>query len=175
MESIYLMNEGKVRATQKLLERARKLEPNHPGILNNLAKCLESLGDAAGAEKIMVRVVEEFPDYFFGQIGLANKFLLEGDLDKAEEILAPLQQRRKLHYSEFFGLADTQIRFQLALDQVEGAERWLDMWRQVEPDHPQIRGWERQLGRGNGGGIGQALADLLKQPLARSRRRKREP
>ncbi|MEZ4664350.1 MAG: hypothetical protein R2911_43010 [Caldilineaceae bacterium] len=67
-------------------------------------------------------------------------------------VLDPLLQRQKLHYSEFFSLADAEIRYQMAVDQVEGAESWLDMWRQVEPDHPGVHDWERRIALKSGRG-----------------------
>lgn len=145
-ESIYLMRAGEFQEAQELLEQARKIDPDHPSILNNLAKCMEAQGDTAAAMEIVNNLYINFPNYLFSQVGRANQLIADEKLEEAREILNPLLQRKKLHYSEFFVLADAEMRLQIAMNQPEGARQWLDMWRQVDPKHPNITQWEMRIG-----------------------------
>ena len=144
--------ESDLRGARTQLEKANALEPDHPAIINNLAACLEGQGDGAGAAALMAAVLAKHPDYLFGQVGLANQLILAGELERARASLDPLLKRKKLHYGEFFALADSEIRYQFAQKQVAGVESWLEMWRKIEPEHPNLHYWERQfaLHKGNG-------------------------
>ena len=152
VEAIQLRNSGDLRAARAQLEKANALEPDHPAIINNLAACLEGQGDGAGAAALMAAVLAKHPDYLFGQVGLAHQVILAGELERARASLDPLLKRKKLHYGEFFALADSEIRYQFAQKQVAGVESWLEMWRKIEPEHPNLHYWERQfaLHKGNG-------------------------
>lgn len=166
-EGTVLMRAQNFRKARNLFEQARDLEPDHPVILNNLAKTMEAEGDSAGAAAMMAYVLEAYPNYLFGQVGLANTLILEGKLDQVQAVLNPLLARKKLHYSEFFALADAEMRFQLAQGRVDGAEQWLNMWKQIEPDHPGARQWEQRLALQSDKGMLGALTDRLRRPLAR--------
>lgn len=166
-EATYLMQAQNFRKAKKLLEQARTLEPDHPIILNNLAKVMEAEGDSADAAALMEHVLAAHPDYLFGQVGLANKLILEEKLDQVQAVLNPLLARKKLHYSEFFALADTEMRFQLAQGRVDGAEQWLHMWQQIDPDHPGARQWAQRLALQSGKGMLGALTDRLRRPQTR--------
>ncbi len=167
VDAIQLRNSGDLQAARALLEKANALEPDHPAIINNLAACLEGQGDGAGAAALMEAVLAKHPDYLFGQVGLANQLILAGELDRARAILNPLLQRKKLHYGEFFALADSEIRYQFAQKKITGVESWLEMWRKIKPDHPNLRYWERQFALHEGGGAKRTVADLAQRPFTR--------
>lgn len=129
----------------ELLEEAAELEPDNPGVLNNLAGVRSRLGDPDEVVETLQKLVKEFPDYLFGHTGMANQYIKEGEIDKAEEHLKPLLQRHRLHYSEFRALADSYIRLYLAQRKPEGAQTWMDMWRRMEPENPQLDYWQSRV------------------------------
>ena len=120
----------------QLLEKAAKLAPNEPSILNNLAMAYEQMGRAADSQAIQDRIAVEFPDYLFGITGRANQAILDGEFEQARTGLNSLLSRQKLHITEFRALAEGFIRLFLAQGQVEGAESWMKMWEGIEDDHP---------------------------------------
>jgi len=92
------------------------------------------------------QLYEDYPDYFFGQIGMANLYIGQGDLNQAEAILKPLMSRERLHVSEFTALCMANIQFFLAKDLPEGARTWLDMWAELDPDNHNLEYWRLRIG-----------------------------
>jgi hypothetical protein len=68
-------------------------------------------------------------------------------LDRARQLLAPLLTRQRLHVSEFSALCMAQVNVALAERNREQARHWLDIWRQVMPDHPALGVLEGRLRR----------------------------
>ena len=155
-----LLRDENYSGARTLLERANKLQPDHPIILNNLAQCLERLGDQDAANTMVASVIKNCPDYLFGQISIINQLINNAELKQAQETLTPLLNRAKLHYSEFSAVADAQVRILVLRDEINGAKMWLDTWRKILPDEPKVDAWEIQLAIRKGG-----IADLLKKSL----------
>ena len=144
--STILMQEGRDEEALQLLEEAYELEPDNPGIVNNLAGVRSRVTGEDNTLETLERLTSEFPDYLFGHTGMANYYVLEKEFDKAAKHLNPLLERKKLHYSEFRALAESFIRLSLAEGKPEGARNWLDMWQRVEPGHPGQERYELQIG-----------------------------
>jgi hypothetical protein len=70
---------------------------------------------------------------------MANMATIEGDFERAERYLAPLCRQQRLHITEFSALAAAQIRLLLGRGALIDARNWLDMWRNIDPDHPGLR------------------------------------
>jgi hypothetical protein len=70
---------------------------------------------------------------------------LDGDLEQAKARLELLLQQRRLHVTEFAALCNAEIELSLALGSRDSARAWLDMWKRVQPDNPQLDYWRRQL------------------------------
>ena len=67
-----------------MLREALESEPDAPDLLNNLAMALRGQGKRAEAARILHDVQQRFPDYFFGQIALAQEQIDSGDHDAAQ-------------------------------------------------------------------------------------------
>lgn len=155
----------------QFLEMALQLAPDEPLLLNNLAMAYEQLGRAAESQAIQDRIDTEFPDYFFGVIARANGAFADENFQETRTLLDTLLSREKLHITEFRALAESFIRLFLAQDQVEGAEKWMEMWEGIEDDYPvqaRLRLYIAFLKAGSAGPFGKQsgwLRDLLGKSL----------
>ncbi|MCB0045738.1 MAG: tetratricopeptide repeat protein [Caldilineaceae bacterium] len=129
---------GDLATAERLYLRAREAAPDSPVILNNLARVYHDQGHTGKADAIIEELQERFPDYFFGIVAQINRATIAGDYDRAHELLRSLTSRPELHISEFRALATAYVQFLLRQDEDSGARRWLDMWEEMEPDHPDL-------------------------------------
>lgn len=146
-EATYLLYDNKVEEAQALLLQALELEPDTPGILNNLALTYEKQGDRAKAEEMVDRIHAAHPDYLFARTAIAGRYIDDGEPEQAEEILQPLLTRKQLHHSEFISLAEAYMHLYLAQNKATEALNWLNLMRQIDPDHPRLATWERAIGQ----------------------------
>ncbi len=137
--SLGAMRSNDVDTAQELLEEAIELEPDAPDIRNNLASCYQQKGHLSTTKAMLSEIHRDYPDYFFARTGLASMAILEGDLERAEELLRPLQTMGRMHISEFASFCGVNAQMANAKGEIEAVESWLDMWEQVDPDNPQLR------------------------------------
>jgi len=123
---------------ERLLKQCLELEGDAPDLLNNLAESYSGQGREDEAQALRLSVHERWPDYFFGRIAMANLATMGGDVERAEAYLGPLRRKKKLHITEFVGLAIAHIQMHLASRHLEGAQSWLDLWRKIDPEDPQL-------------------------------------
>lgn len=95
----------------------------------------------------MRRAVEIDPDYIIGRCQVARQAIEDGELEQAEEWLQPIFKASSLHRSEFFILCQAQIESELARGRQEAARSWLDVWQQVDPEHPHLPAYQRLVSR----------------------------
>ena len=131
---------------ERILNRALELIPDSPGLLNNLAVAYELQGRTKKAHAMVREINERFPDYLFARVTVARMAITDGDLDRAHDLLDPLLQRKKLHFSEFNKLVAALIELYLAEDGLEAARGWINMWEQVEPDAAQLSYYKMRVG-----------------------------
>jgi Tfp pilus assembly protein PilF len=133
---------------EEYLRRAVKLHPDAPDLWNNLAEALDHLGRADEASEIASMLRQRFPDYFFGVIRDAMHAIDNQNFEHAKTLLAGLLARKKLHLSEFRALVTAHIHLGLNSGDLQLAETWLGMWKQVE-EHPwQLKIEHNNLSRG---------------------------
>jgi tetratricopeptide (TPR) repeat protein len=144
-EAMAATNRGDGEAAERLLRQALAVEPDAPDLLNNLAKALQLRDRLDESEALVREIHERFPDYLFGRTNLAHLCVREGELDRAQALLEPLLARRRLHFTEFAALAAAHIDVLLARGERDGARSWLEMWEGIDPDHPGLAHWRRQV------------------------------
>ena len=83
-QAFYLIRDNPAEA-ERMLREALELEPDAPDLLNNLAMAIQVQGKRAEATRILHDVQQRFPDYFFGQIALAQEQVDSGDHDAAQD------------------------------------------------------------------------------------------
>jgi tetratricopeptide (TPR) repeat protein len=140
-----LLQEGELDAAEEILNEIIAAESNFPGVHNHLAVIYERRGDKKKARELVEETHRRFPDYFFARIALSRSLCQENKIAEAEVILKPLMTQERLHISEFRALACAQMDLALAKELPETARSWLEMWREVEPDNPELAQWELRL------------------------------
>lgn len=141
------LREGRPEDALGVLLRATALEPDAPDLLNNLAATYTQLGrtDEAAA---LVREIHQFhPDYFFGQVGVAQLETRARRFAASHQILDALASRRRYSKSEFVALSLAEIEVFLAEKNPDAARSWLDLVASVDPEHPSIPGLRKIIER----------------------------
>jgi tetratricopeptide (TPR) repeat protein len=139
------LHEKRPDEAEALLLQALELEPDAPGLKNNLALAYGLQGDKEKAEAMVRDVHREHPDYLFATLGVVRMHIRDGELDEAKALLDPLLQRKKFHTSEFSNLCQAQIEYWTKKGEQESARAWLDLWEQIDPEDPQLLQWQTRL------------------------------
>ena len=163
-----LLSEGEPEAAERLLQEIIAVAPDFYSAYNHLAVAYERQGRNEEARALVEETHARFPDYLFARVALARILAREKRIEEARDLLLPLLRQRKLHISEFRALAAAQMDLALADGQSEAARAWLEMWRQMEDDNPELIQWQLRIE-----GPGQLLQGL-QGLIGRSRRKKRK-
>lgn len=145
VEGIERVREGDGAESERLFKQALELEPDSPVILNNLAAAYSLQGRLDESDRLIRQIHQQHPDYLFGITNLAKIHIHKGELNEAEKLLKPVMSRKRLHHEELIALVETNIQFYLAKDETDKARAWLNMWEQVDPDHPRLEEWRMQI------------------------------
>lgn len=132
-------------AGEKYFRQALALYPDSPMLLNNFASSLELQGKIDEAGAIADRIVEEFPDYFFGQLIVARRAMHAGDMDKAEEVIERMASKKRLHVTEFAALCEVHVQYFLQIEEFNVAMSWYQTWEQGYPEDPNRARYEEQM------------------------------
>ena len=138
-------DERKAAEAEGLFKKALEVEPDSPDVLNNLAVAYLNQGREDESNALIDDIVERYPDYIFARAALARRHILAGDLEAAEALLQPLMTRDRFQFQEFSECADAYIELSMAKKEPNSARSWLNMWKQVDPDHPRLDYWENRL------------------------------
>jgi tetratricopeptide (TPR) repeat protein len=149
-----------------LLRKAIEIQPNDPGLLNNLAVALGRQDREDEAAAIATRITTDFPDYFFGQIIAVRRAIQADDFEKAGAILRRLMKNKELHVTEFSALCACQIDLMIQEEKTEGAISWFEMWKQGYPEDPRLDDYEETITL-------MQVFTKLKNGFPRSRRKKK--
>jgi tetratricopeptide (TPR) repeat protein len=126
-----------------LFRQALELEPAQPNLLHNLIASLALQDRHAEALIIVNRLFQEHPDYLFARTALARHAMQVDDLQRAADLLEPLFERRKFHFSEFDSLCSTQIELLLRQGDLLSARTWYKMWEDSNPQNPKLKQFRR--------------------------------
>jgi tetratricopeptide (TPR) repeat protein len=140
------LQDNDAQQAEALLNQALAIVPGSPGLLNNLAVAYQLQGRAEEAEQMIRQIHERHPSYMFARISVAQMAIRDGELERARELLLPLLQRQKLHYSEFDNLCAAMIDLYLAEDTSEGARSWLQVWESADPENPKLLPYRLRVG-----------------------------
>jgi tetratricopeptide (TPR) repeat protein len=123
---------------EELFRQALQQAPDSPDLLNNLATAYKLQGREAEGNALIHQIHERHPGYLFARANIALEHIQNGELDRARELLQPLLERKRLHYSELAALLGAEIELCLAQGNRDAARTWLEMWESVDPDHPAL-------------------------------------
>jgi tetratricopeptide (TPR) repeat protein len=123
------------------LESLVEQYPRVPALKNWLSVAYTKAGRDADADAVEERIWREHPNYLFGRISRARRFLEDGDFDRVPEALGGLDlgemypRRRVFHVSEALSLWALLAEWHYR--QGEGAEAMelLDRMIEIDPDH----------------------------------------
>lgn len=132
------MQRGDAIAAEQLLSRALHAEPDAPDLLNNQAAALGRQGRNDEAQVLLADIRRRFPDYSFGIINEAERFLSRGEPQAALDLVDVLLRRPRLHTSELAGICGVQVRALTKLGEHDGARYWFEMLRSRAPEHSMV-------------------------------------
>jgi tetratricopeptide (TPR) repeat protein len=145
-QALYALHEENGVLAEGYLRKALSIQPEHPSLLNNLALAFIMQDKKKESEAILKHVIEDFPDYFFGQMTLARKAIQAKDYKKARSIVKHwMEQKKRYHVTEFSMLCKTQIDLMIETEEYDGAISWLEMWEGTEPDDPDFEDYKERL------------------------------
>jgi len=144
--AVSAINDRRLDEAEQRLQEALEILPDHPSLLQNLAVVYDLRGDAKRSRALVEQAVEMNPDYVIGRCQMARFAVERGDLEKAEQWLEPVMKRETFHISEFIAFCEARIDLELAYGRPEVAHSWLQMWEDIEPDHPHLPLWRRKVG-----------------------------
>jgi tetratricopeptide (TPR) repeat protein len=144
-KAIYALNEEDGELAEKHLRKAVEIQPDDPGIVNNLAYALSLQGKSDESDALADSIPEKFPDYFFGWIISARRAMNKDDLETARKYIDKMMTRQELHVTEFSALCMCQIDFMIDDDKPEGALSWYEMWQHGYPDDPRLNDYEEKM------------------------------
>lgn len=117
-----LSKKGELEKALEILIDLNAKEPGRPSILYNIATYYLALGDEDVYDETIDKIVEDFPDYFFGKVALAKRLIWQSKLDEAWDTLKPLHDLQRMHGSECTALFGTMVMYHLAKDEMESAK-----------------------------------------------------
>lgn len=145
-EAISALRRDDSSRAEELLKKALELEPDSPDLLNNLAAAYEVQGRKQEALALAEQIHQRFPDYFFGKVSRARMLIQQGKIEPARQLLTPLLELKRLHFTEFDGLCAAFIDLYLAEKNREAARSWFHMWESADPENPQLESYRWRLG-----------------------------
>jgi tetratricopeptide (TPR) repeat protein len=146
-QGVEYMNVGEMALAEETLQRALKLEPDAPDLLNNLAATYAATDRQAEAESIWRAILEREPDYLFARASLGRIEAQRGHVAEARALLDPLLACRRMHFSEFASVSIAHIETGLADGKPHEAKSWLEMWERAMPDDPRVDIFRKEIRR----------------------------
>ncbi len=145
-KALGLMHDQNGAQAEALLLQALEIEPEAPDLLNNLAAAYEIQGRRDEAFELIEQIHQRFPDYLFGCTGMAQILLKQGETKRANELLMPLLELKRLHYTEFDAICAAFIELHLAEKNHNAARSWFGMWESADPENPKLGRYRVRLG-----------------------------
>jgi tetratricopeptide (TPR) repeat protein len=133
------LHDGDQDAAESLYQRALAAEPGCGPAYNNLAAIAEMRGDRQATRAYLEKGLEVDPDYATGRCNLARLHLDEGQVEKAEHLVAPLLERERFTHFELKAYQLVQALIQLHRGDIEAAENILGGLTKMYPDDPEVK------------------------------------
>ena len=113
-------------AAERAWEESLKRNPDSRTAAFNLAMVWMSRDGEVGRHRAEARIRElheQYPDYIFASIALAELAAQDGDLDRAAVLIAPVMGQKRFHVSEATALFAAQAQFAIARGELAVAEQ----------------------------------------------------
>jgi hypothetical protein len=116
-----------------------------PDLLNNLAAAYAMQGRKEESNELACAIHAKWPEYFFGRIHMANTATFEGRFGVAEQYLRPMLTQPRFHITEFRAMVTAYIQLEIQRNRFDAAQRWVDLWKSIEPDSPDLTAIQQRL------------------------------
>lgn len=116
-----LASDGKMAEALAALDSLHRAYPRSARVMTALANIKRALNHPMSEIELLVRTAwETDSDYLFARTAMACLLAGQGDTDAAREVLAPLMERKRFHYSEWRSLVGAQLAIAHAVGDVAG-------------------------------------------------------
>lgn len=139
------LHEGRGADAERLLDEALRLRPECISAQFNRASSIALQGRGDEAMEIVRRLHREQPEYVFARTQLAEQCIAEGDLERAQSLLAPIAEKRRLHVSEYAASCNANISLAMAKGDRKTALSFLNAWEQTMPDDGRVEIWKSRI------------------------------
>jgi tetratricopeptide (TPR) repeat protein len=157
-------------AVTGLIELVQKY-PDIPQFKNLLATAYQLSGNLKKANDVNEWIISEHPDYLFGKLNKAYRYLAERQPEKIEKLLGRLMEIKALypernifHSTEIIAFYKVACLHFLAINNMEAAKSRLQIMKTIDSNHPDVTFIRHQM----------KFADLANHPekLFQSQKRK---
>jgi tetratricopeptide (TPR) repeat protein len=150
-DGMYAMKAADFDLAEACFREALDEEPDSRIAAYNLCTVWLHRDGSEGAKMARARLEQlhrDFPDYPFAAIALSQFAGMDGDFQKARDLLAPIFRAKQLHISEATALFTAQVQLALTERDLDGAERALELLRQIaDDDDTNVQILRRQIDR----------------------------
>ncbi len=129
---------------EALLKEALSLKVS-PDLLQNLAAAYELQDRDDEAVQLCHQIVADYPNYIPATAAVALYHLKNYDIDQAAALLKPILKRKRFHFEDFVTFSTVYMHFLVQQDLMTAASGWLQIWKQVTPDDPDLKIWEKKM------------------------------
>lgn len=136
----------------KKLQKAIEQYPDCPQLKNFLLQLYKKLDKKEESYTLTLKIVALHPNYLFGKISLAQKYIHEDKCEKALEILGPkldlkamYPHRDTFHESEVVSFLVTASIYFSAIGDIDAAENHFEILKEVNADLAVIDNIEKHL------------------------------
>jgi len=148
------LNDGDYTLAEESFNRILDKEPDNCSAAYNLCVVwLERDGEAGRrrAQARMEEIHDRFPDYLFAPISLAQFAAIDGDLDRARDLLEPILDAKELHVTEAIALFTAQVQIAVKRREFASAEQSLELLVQIAgEDDPKVARLRRLIDNASG-------------------------
>lgn len=156
------LNRGDFELAEESFNRILEKEPDNCSAAYNLCVVWLQRDGQAGRRRALARMEEihdQFPDYLFASISLAQFAAIDGDLDRAGELLGPVLEAEELHATEAIALFTTQVQIAIKRRAFDAAEQSLAAIAEIAgEDDPRVAELRRRINAARGSGLGRLLS-----------------
>jgi len=148
------LNNGNFTLAEESFNRILDKEPDNCSAAYNLCVVwLERDGEAGRrrAQARMEEIHDQFPDYLFAPISLAQFAAMDGDLDRASDLLEPILDAKKLHATEAIALFTAQVQIAIKRREFGSAEQSMELLVRIAgEDDPKVARLRRLIDAASG-------------------------
>ena len=152
LQDLYKLALKGKKSSIKKFHRLIEKYPNVPMLKNYLSTVYQSMGNMEKANEVNTWIVAEHPDYLYGKLNLASKYIAENELDKVPEILGEnldlktlYPERDTFHTNEFLTFFNVTVRYFSAKRDLDEARKRLEIMIEIDEDSAQVIDAEQHI------------------------------